>query len=85
MFLWGSNGTGKTLLLIEVLRMKLAYYKLKGFEVEVIACTYHWAINQYGELIKNLKEKLSDPSFSEMKIQPKSFDQVCEGILTLAT
>lgn len=79
LFLWGSGGTGKTLLLIEVLRMKLAYFKLKNIPTKVLVIVYHWGADENLELIKNLKEKFSDPSFDDYEIEPKTFWQICKG------
>ena len=40
LILYGSSGTGKTLLLLEVLRMKVAHFKLNGLKFRIILATY---------------------------------------------
>jgi DNA replication protein DnaC len=41
-FLWGSSGSGKTLLMIEALLMKISQYTREGRQLQVIV-TYYWA------------------------------------------
>ena len=38
-FLWGSSGTGKTLLLAMILSMKISHYLKKGIKVNIIGST----------------------------------------------
>ena len=40
LFLWGSRGTGKTLVLTEALSMKVSYYRKKKVNLNVFVTTY---------------------------------------------
>ena len=57
LFLWGSSGTGKTLLLVETLRIMMAHYKLQKKELEVIVLVYHDHVEEHSELMKDFKTK----------------------------
>ena len=39
-FLWGSHGTGKTLLAMEAVKMKVGHYVTQGRRVRVIVTQY---------------------------------------------
>ena len=39
-FLWGSSGTGKTLMLVEALLMKISQYRREGRRVKVIVSSF---------------------------------------------
>ena len=52
--LWGGSGTGKTVVITEVMNMRIAYYKRRGIPIRVIIAVYkQGAMN----LMKNLKTK----------------------------
>ena len=53
-FLWGTNGTGKTLMLCEGVKMKMSRCKQDGREVRVFVTTYE---DKAAELLKDLKRK----------------------------
>ena len=53
-FLWGSPGTGKTLLLSQMLSMKVSHYKKMGLNLRVIICSY--AGSSEGLLLKKFKD-----------------------------
>jgi hypothetical protein len=55
-FLWGSSGSGKTLLLIEALLMKISQYRREGRHLEVIATSYQ-AVRSDDALMKDFREK----------------------------
>ena len=79
-FLWGSNGTGKTLLLVEILRMYLAHFKLKGMNTKVLVVVYHLAAGAESKLLDDLKNKYfghMDPNTSNIQIQ--TLKQACTG------
>ena len=83
LFLWGSSGTGKTLLLIECLRIMMAISKLKSpkMKTEVIVLVYHENIKDTSQIIKDLKEKYLPSITSGTNIKPKTFIQFCNGTL----
>ena len=81
LFLWGSSGTGKTLLLIECLRIMMAKCKLlkPNREIEPIVLVYHHNVKEDSELMKNLEEKYLPSIFSNCLFKPKTFKQICKG------
>ena len=80
--MWGSSGTGKTLLLVETLRIMLAYYKLQKIETEVIVLTYHDQVEESSELFKDFGTKYL-PSITDDKtnIRITTFQELCQGKL----
>ena len=52
--LYGSSGTGKTLLLVECVKMKISQYQRKGKPLKIIISTY---IDRTKPLIQDLQEK----------------------------
>ena len=78
-FLWGSSGTGKTLLLVEILKMYLAHFKLKNVKTKVLLVVYHTAVSDECILIKDLKAKYLSLSKNEADIQVMTFKQACKG------
>ena len=78
-FLWGSSGTGKSVLLFQALRIMLAHFKLKKKETDVIVLTYHHHIKDDSELINDFNVKYLPSIFSDGKIQARTFKSFCEG------
>ena len=56
LFLWGSPGTGKTILLAQVLSMKIANFKQEGKTVTVIVSSYY-ADSDDDQLMTDFKNK----------------------------
>ena len=81
-FLTGSGGTGKTLLLVEILRMYLAYYKLKGIKTKVLVMTYDNGISEDGRLIEDLKTKYLSNMTSDTDVKVMTFREACKGNLS---
>ena len=79
--MWGSSGTGKTLLLVETLRIMMAYYKLQKIDTEVIVLTYHDYISESSELLKDLKTKYLQSITEDKTIKITTFKQLCKGKL----
>ena len=52
--LWGSSGTGKTLLLSQLLSMKVSHFKNMGVKLNVIVCPF--ALSPTGLLLRKLRE-----------------------------
>ena len=73
LFLWGSSGTGKTLLSLETLKIKLSHFKSQNKTVKVIVTTF-WSEPL---LLENIRQKflvnISD-------IQILSLKQLCEEL-----
>ena len=53
-FLWGSSGTGKTLLLTQALNIKLSYYKKLGLPINVFVSSYTFTDDQ---LMEDFRQK----------------------------
>ena len=77
LFLWGSSGTGKTIILTEVLKMKISYYKINGFKMNVFVTTYIAA--PQSQLLQELKRKYLCHLPSTIQVQFISFNVLCEG------
>ena len=79
--LYGSAGTGKTLLLIEIWRMKVAYYKMLAKKpIKVIIATYSPIYVKTDQLIQDLKTKYNlQDILEEFKVEPKTIDELSES------
>ena len=76
-FLWGSSGTGKTILLTEILKMKMGQYSKNGQKLNIFVTSY-MAIPE-SQLIKDLKEKYFNNHPSVNEIQFIAFRSLCQG------
>ena len=75
--MWGSAGTGKTLILMEALKIKLSKLLSQGRKVRVLATTYY---DENRELLK----KFSDKYLVNMKnIEVMELRKVYEQVLFL--
>ena len=76
-FLWGSSGTGKTILLTEILKIKLSYYKMKMVQLNVFVTSY--MATSDSQLIHDFKEKYLAflPSTCHIRFTP--FNLLCKG------
>ena len=77
--LWGSGGTGKTLLLVEILQMYLAYFKMKNINTKVLVIVYYSLVDKDSKLIEDLQKKYLSSLGSDVDIQVMTMDQACEG------
>ena len=73
LFLWGSSGTGKTVLSLETLKIKLSHFKSQNKTVKVIVTTYD------GEplLLENIRQKYL-VNISDVQILP--LKQLCREL-----
>ena len=73
LFLWGSSGTGKTLLSLETLKIKLSHFKSQNKTVKVIVTTF------WGEpfLLENIRQKYL-VNISDVQILP--LKQLCQKL-----
>ena len=76
-FLWGSSGTGKTIILTEVLKMKISYYKMNGFKLNIFVTTYIAA--PQSQLLQELKGKYLSNLPNAIKVKFLSFNELCNG------
>ena len=77
LFLWGSSGTGKTIILTEILKMKISHYKQKKIELNVFVTSY-MAVSG-SQLIKDFRERYLAYLPSECQIRIMSFNLLCQG------
>ena len=78
LILFGSSGTGKTLLLAECVKMKVAYYETKGKPLKIIIASYVDA----EMLFQDLKEKYNlNYLMKKHVIQFKTVDELSHGKL----
>ena len=83
-FLWGSSGTGKTLLLVEILKMYSAHFKLKMVKTKVLVIVYYHRATIDSQLMLDLKTKYLVNNDGEFDVQIMTFKQACEGTYHLS-
>ena len=77
LILYGSHGTGKTLLLVEILRMKVGYYKTNGKDVKIFIATD----KSCEELRKDMRNKFNiQEILNEYGVEPKTVAKICRGM-----
>lgn len=67
-FLWGSSGTGKTLILTQVLSMKISYFKKNAIKYKVFV-TSHLATNPDSLLIHDFRNKYIPTQMKDENLQ----------------
>ena len=81
--LFGSHGTGKTILLTEILLMRMAFYKqFSDIQIHKIIVSCFNSISEDYILLKNLKERYVGFPIFERNIQFKNFKSLCQGSMT---
>ena len=78
-FLWGSGGTGKTLLLVEILQMYLAHFKLKNIKTKILVIIYYYRSTTKSQLMIDLKTKYIANINQEADINVMTFAEACKG------
>ena len=78
--LWGSHGTGKTLLLAQALAMKISYYKKQNLPIKIIVSSYSNDSTD-DPLMQDLKTKYLAHIVHEEYVHFVDFLHLCEGIL----
>ena len=81
LILYGSSGTGKTLLLVEILKIKIAHFKmLKQKPIKVLIATYEPYYVKTDQLKQDLKEKYYIQAvLEEFEVDPKTIDELSKG------
>ena len=76
-FLWGSSGTGKTIMLAEAMKMKISHYMKQGKKLNIFVTSY--MATPESQLLKLLKDKYLShiPSGNHVKFMP--FHLLCKG------
>ena len=78
--LWGSHGTGKTLLLAQTLVMKISNYKKQNLPIQIIVSSYSNDSTD-APLMQDLKTKYLAHIENEIYVDFVDFLHLCEGIL----
>ena len=76
-FLWGSSGTGKTIVLTEVLKMKISHYKKQRLKLNIFVTSYMAALGS--KLIEEFKQKYLFHMPTECKVKFDPFNLLCKG------
>ena len=81
LFIYGTSGTGKTLMLVEALRIKVAYHKMFGDKpIKVIIGTYQHSYSGNDQLKKDLIKKYNlQRIMEEYNVQPKTIHELSKG------
>ena len=74
-FLWGSSGTGKTIILTEVLKMKASYYKMNGVKLNVLVTSY--IATPQSQLIQDLQKKYLAHLPTTVQVQYIALSELC--------
>ena len=74
LFLWGSSGTGKTVLSLETLKIKLSHFKSQNKTVKVIVTTFEYDDTP---LLENIRQKYL-VNISDVQILPLL--QLCQEL-----
>ena len=75
----GTSGTGKTLLMVEVLKIHMAFYRAKNIPTKVLVIVYDKKINDDSLFIWDLKEKYFVGMGSKDDIKITTMIQICKG------
>ena len=84
-FLYGSHGTGKTILLSEIFMMRLAYYKTHRIVLCKKICVSFTAYSDDYQLLKDIKEKHIGLPTQDDSIQFSNLKSICQGNFTFYT
>ena len=76
-FLWGSSGTGKTIMLAEALKMKISQYMKKGVKLNIFVTSY--MATPESQLMIVLKDKYLSHMPPGHKVQFIPFHQLCKS------
>ena len=75
LILWGSSGTGKTILLTQALEIKVSHFKRKNIEMKIIVSTFG---NH-----KRLMEDIRNNYLGHLKLEKRDFilfEKLCGGM-----
>ena len=76
-FLWGSSGTGKTIILTEILKVKISHYVQKNKKLNVFVTSY--MATSESQWIQDFKEKYLAYLQDRCQIRFIPFNLLCEG------
>ena len=78
LILWGSSGTGKTILLTQALGIKASYFKRQNIETKIIVSSFGNVHIQPKKLMEDLENKY----LGHLKLEKKDlvlFKELCGG------
>ena len=79
LILWGSSGTGKTILLTQALGIKVSHFKRQNIEMKIIVSSYGNHTVQPKKLLEDLENKY----LGHLKLEKKDFvlfEELCYGM-----
>ena len=77
LFLWGSSGTGKTVLSLETLKIKISHFKSQNKTVKVIVTTF---MRHTSPLLENIRQKYLANITNISEVQILLLRQLCEEL-----
>ena len=79
--IWGSSGTGKTLLLTQILGIKISYYKmLGGIKLNIIVTSFQ-SLDFKSQLLKDFKENYLTQLDNMDEVRFLSLPELCSGLI----
>ena len=79
-FIWGTSGTGKTLILTQILGIKRSHYKtLPGMKLNIIITSFQ-SFDAKSQLLKNLKGNYLKHMNDMDEVRFFTLPEVCSGI-----
>ena len=82
--IWGTSGTGKTLLLTQILGIKISYYKmLGGIKLNIIVTSFQ-SLDFKSQLLKDFKENYLTQLDNMDEVRFVSLPELCSGLLKIA-
>ena len=76
-FLWGSSGTGKTIVLTEILKIKISHYKKTNIRLNVFVTSY--MATSSSQLMQDFKEKYLAYLPTKCQVRFVPFNLLCQG------
>ena len=82
--IWGTSGTGKTLLLTQILGIKISYYKmLGGIKLNIIVTSFQ-SLDFKSQLLKDFKENYLTQLDNMDEVRFVPLPELCSGLLKIA-
>ena len=79
--IWGTSGTGKTLLLTQILGIKISYYKmLGGIKLNIIVTSFQ-SLDFKSQLLKDFKENYLTQLDNMDEVRFLSLPELCSGLI----
>jgi hypothetical protein len=79
-FIWGTSGTGKTLILTQILGIKRSQYKtLPGMKLNIIITSFQ-SFDAKSQLLKNLMDNYLKHMNNMDEVRFLTLPKVCSGI-----